>query len=54
MKELNYKVVSEDKKHLRKFIARQISETALFSKVASRGKRPEPDSRENTANHKGR
>lgn len=36
MKELNYKVSAEDKKHLRKFVARQISETALFSRVASR------------------
>ncbi|MCK2054790.1 hypothetical protein [Methylobacterium sp. 37f] len=36
MKELNYKVGSEDKKHLRRFVARQISETALFSNVATR------------------
>lgn len=36
MKELNYKVSAEDKKHLRRFVARQISETALFSRVASR------------------
>jgi hypothetical protein len=36
MKELNYKVSAEDKKHLRRFVARQISETALFSKVANR------------------
>ena len=35
MKELNYKVSAEDKKHLRRFVARQISETALFAKVAS-------------------
>jgi hypothetical protein len=40
MKELNYKVGSEDKKNLRSFVARQISETALFSNVAS-GKRQE-------------
>jgi 5-methylcytosine-specific restriction endonuclease McrBC regulatory subunit McrC len=37
MNELNYKVGSEDKKHLRSFVARQISETALFSSVASHG-----------------
>ena len=36
MKELDYKVSAEDKKHLRRFVARQISETALFSRVASR------------------
>ena len=36
MKELNYKVGSEDKRNLRRFVARQISETALFSSVASR------------------
>jgi hypothetical protein len=36
MKELNYKVGAEDKKHLRRFVARQISETALFSRVATR------------------
>lgn len=36
MKDLNYKVGAEDKKHLRKYVARQISETALFSRVASR------------------
>ncbi|MCB9946232.1 MAG: hypothetical protein H6842_00230 [Rhodospirillaceae bacterium] len=36
MKELNYKVSAEDRKHLRRFVARQISETALFSDVASR------------------
>jgi hypothetical protein len=39
MKELNYKVSTEDKRHLRRFVARQISETALFSTVASRGSR---------------
>ncbi|MGF1593393.1 MAG: hypothetical protein ACFCUW_08950 [Kiloniellaceae bacterium] len=36
MKELNYKVGAEDRKHLRRFVARQISETALFSRVATR------------------
>ncbi|MBM7324794.1 hypothetical protein JS562_17025 [Agrobacterium sp. S2] len=36
MKELNYKVSAEDKKHLRRFVARQISETALFANVATR------------------
>jgi hypothetical protein len=41
MKELNYKVSAEDKKHLRKFVARQISETALFSRVASRDEHKE-------------
>lgn len=35
MKELNYKVGAQDMKHLRRFVARQISETALFSDVAS-------------------
>ena len=34
MKELNFKVGAEERKHLRNFVARQISETALFSKVA--------------------
>lgn len=34
MKELNYKVSAEDKKSLRKYVARQISETALFARVA--------------------
>lgn len=34
MKELNYKVSAEDKKHLRRYVARQISETALFARVA--------------------
>ncbi len=34
MNELNYKVSAEDKKHLRKYVARQISETALFARVA--------------------
>ncbi|RFB81420.1 hypothetical protein [Methylovirgula sp. 4M-Z18] len=41
MKDLNYKVSAEDKKHLRRFVARQISETALFSKVASGDERKE-------------
>lgn len=41
MRELNYKVGSEDKKHLRRFVARQISETALFSNVASRASGPD-------------
>jgi hypothetical protein len=40
MKELNYKVSAEDKKHLRRFVARQISETALFANVASRSGDP--------------
>ena len=39
MKDLNYKVGAEDKKHLRKYVARQISETALFSRVVSRERR---------------
>jgi hypothetical protein len=36
MKDLNFKVGSEDKRHLRRFVARQISETALFASVALR------------------
>lgn len=36
MKQLDYKVSAEDKRHLRRFAARQITETALFSSVASR------------------
>jgi hypothetical protein len=39
MKQLDYKVSSADKKHLRRFAARQISETALFSTVAGRNGR---------------
>lgn len=38
MKQLDYRVSSADKKHLRRFAARQISETALFSSVAGRGR----------------
>jgi hypothetical protein len=36
MKQLDYKVSSSDKKNLRRFAARQISETALFSNVAGK------------------
>jgi hypothetical protein len=36
MKQMNYKVSSEDKKSLKRFAARQISETARFAKVANR------------------
>jgi hypothetical protein len=38
MQHLGYKVSAEDKKHLRKSVARQLSETALFAKVAAREK----------------
>ncbi len=34
--ELNLKVGTEERKHLRRFMARQISENALFSRVANR------------------
>ena len=34
MAELGYNVSAEDKKHLRRSVARQLSETALFSDVA--------------------
>jgi hypothetical protein len=36
VKQLNFKVGAEDRKHLKKYVARQISETALFTKVAGR------------------
>lgn len=36
MNELGYKVSAEDKKHLRKSVARQLSETALFANVAEK------------------
>jgi len=39
MRDLDYKVSAEDRKHLRKYAARQISETALFSDVARNGDR---------------
>lgn len=35
LNELDYKVSSEDRRHLKRFAARQISETALFAKVAA-------------------
>lgn len=38
MTELDFRVRSEDKKHLRRYAARQISETALFSNVAEKGR----------------
>jgi hypothetical protein len=35
LNELDYKVSSEDRRHLKRFAARQISETALFARVAA-------------------
>jgi hypothetical protein len=35
LKELNYHASSDDKRHLRRYVARQISETALFTDVAA-------------------
>jgi len=36
MKQLDFRVGAGDKRHLKKFVARQISETALFARVATR------------------